>query len=75
MRGELRAALGVGLDERGEVDESWVQRLHLAVDTEMIAAEGAGADDGDLYGLRHGYFLAAGVTASMGASTASRQRA
>jgi hypothetical protein len=52
-----------------------VQRLHLAVDPEMVAAEGAGADDGDLYGLRHGYFLAAGVAASIGASTASRQRA
>jgi hypothetical protein len=48
-----------------------VQGLHLAIDAQVVAAKGAGTDDGDLYGLRHGYFLAAGV----GASTASRQRA
>jgi hypothetical protein len=42
--------------------------FQLAVDAEMIAAEGAGADDGDAKGW-HGYFFGAGD------STASRQRA
>jgi hypothetical protein len=46
-----------------------VSGLQLAVDAEVIAAECAGADDGDAEG-RHGY-LAVG----MGDSTAARQRA
>jgi hypothetical protein len=45
--------------------------FELAVDAEVVAPEGAGADDDYAKG-RHGY-LAAGATA--GDSTARRQRA
>jgi hypothetical protein len=41
--------------------------LEFAVDTEVVAPEGTGSDDGDAEGW-HGYFFA-------GDSTASRQRA
>jgi hypothetical protein len=47
-----------------------VSGLQLAVDAEVIAAKGAGADDGDAK-WGHGGYLAAGD----GDSTASRQRA
>lgn len=70
--GEGGAATGVGFDESGEVNELGVSLFELAVDAEMVAPEGAGADDG--YAQRgHGYFLA--EVSGSGASTASRQRA
>jgi hypothetical protein len=63
-----------------------VRGLELAVDAEVVAPEGAGADDGDAkgsggiagsrYGVAHGlgyFFDAAGAVT--GDSTASRQRA
>ena len=49
-----------------------VSLFKLAIDAEMIAPEGAGADDGYAQ-RRHGYFFAA--MSESGASTASRQRA
>jgi hypothetical protein len=64
------AARGVGVDDGGELEEVGVSGLQLAVDAEVIAAEGAGADDGDAK-WGHGGYLAVGV----GDSTASRQRA
>ncbi len=68
MGGEQFAARGVGVDEGDELDERWVGLFELAIDAEMVAAEGAGADDG--YAKRgHGYFF------GVGDSTASRQRA
>ena len=70
--GKGGAALGVGFDESGEMDEVWMSQFELAIDAEMIAPEGTGADDGYVE-RRHGYFFAEGVGA--GASTASRQRA
>jgi hypothetical protein len=48
-----------------------MSKFELAVDAEMIAPEGAGADDGDAQN-RHGYFCAA--TPGSGDSTATRQR-
>lgn len=54
------------------MNEIGVSQLQLAIDTEMIAPEGTGADDG--YAERgHDYFFADG--AGTGASTAARQRA
>ena len=66
------AATGVGLDESGEENELGMSKFELAVDAEVIAPEGAGADDS--YAKRgHGYFFA--EESGSGASTASRQRA
>ena len=71
--GEGGASIGVGFDEGGEMNEVGVSELELAVDAEMIAPEGTGADDG--YVERgHDYFLA-DDGAGTGASTAARQRA
>lgn len=67
--GGALAELWVGFDERGEVDEGR-GLLELAIDAQMITAEGAGADDRDAE-RGHGYFFAA----EAGDSTASRQRA
>jgi hypothetical protein len=62
--GEFGATGGVGFDERGELEEIGVRGLELAVDAEVVAPEGAGADDGDAkgsggiarsrYGFAHG---------------------
>lgn len=41
------AARGVGLDECDELDELGVCGGELAVDAQVVATEGAGADDGD----------------------------
>ena len=71
MRRKSGAALGVGFDEGGELDEFGLSGFELAVDAKVIAAEGAGADDGDAQ-RGHGYFWAA--AAGSGDSTASRQR-
>ena len=66
------AACVVGFDERGEVNELGLSLFEFVVDAEMIAPEGAGADDG--YAKRgHGYFFA--VVPGREDSTASRQRA
>ena len=69
--GEGRAALGVGFDESGELERVGAGEFELAIDAKVIAAEGAGADDGDAEG-RHGYFL---LRRGQRDSTASRQRA
>lgn len=71
--GEGAAARGVGIDERGELNEAGVGLFELAEDAEVVAPEGAGADDGYAQG-RHGYFFAAEGSAT-GDSTAWRQRA
>ena len=70
--GEGGATCVVGLDESGELNELRVSLFEFAIDTEMIAPEGAGADDSYAQ-RRHGYFFA--VVSGSGASTASRQRA
>ena len=44
-RGESRAAPGVGFDERGELNEFRVSKFQLAIDAEVIAPEGASAND------------------------------
>jgi hypothetical protein len=54
------AARRVGFDEGGEVDELGVSLFELAVDAEMIAAEGAGPDDGYAE-RRHGLLLCRGA--------------
>ncbi len=75
--GEGAAAAGVGFDERGELNEAGIGLFELAIDAEMIAPEGAGADDGYAQGW-HGYFLTGTSVAGApktGDSTALRQRA
>ena len=70
--GEGGTARCVGFDKCGEVNELGVSLFELAIDAEMIAPEGAGADDGYAK-RRHGYFFA--VVPGTEDSTASRQRA
>ena len=70
-RGKEGAALGVGFDERGELNEFGVSKFELAVDAKVIAPEGASANDGDAQRW-HGYFCAA--VPGSGDSTATRQR-
>jgi hypothetical protein len=48
-----------------------MSEFELAVDAKVVAAEGAGADDGDAE-RRHGYFWLAAP--GRGDSTATRQR-
>jgi len=59
-----------GVDDGDKLDEVWMRGLELAVDAEVVAAEGTGPDDGYASG-RQGYFFVSEV----GDSTASRQRA
>jgi hypothetical protein len=70
-RGEGRAALVEGIDERYELNELRMSEFEFAIDAKMITPEGAGADDGDAK-RRHGYFCAA--VPGSGDSTATRQR-
>lgn len=68
--GGLSEVRFAGVNDGHELDEAGMRGLELAVDAEVIAAEGAGTDDGYASG-RQGYFFVSGV----GDSTASRQRA